>query len=369
MTELGPLPRVDRSGRLADVPSDGFDGLVLVEDAAHIRWATGFGGSTSSLLVDPASRRGHLIVDPRYVERAENEVAECGAEVDVVPRGADLDRTIAALAGGRTIGIDPGATTIARLRRLSDVARTAEHSSRLSDMRRVKSPAEIEIMGRAAAIATEALLSVVDEGLAGRSEREIRSRLDSRMLSLGADAPAFTTIVASGARAARPHHEAGDDVVDRNDMVIVDMGAEVGGYRSDMTRVVVVGEPGVERRRMLETVREAQAEGVATVRAGVAGAGVDAAVRAVFAAAGCESEFLHGTGHGVGISIHETPVLGPRCEEVLRSGEVVTVEPGLYRVGVGGVRIEDLVVVGADGCRNLTLAPKELSCPRSRPTT
>ena len=163
--------------------------------------------------------------------------------------------------------------------------------------------------------------------------------------------------------------EAGDDVVDRNDMVIVDMGAEVGGYRSDMTRVVVVGEPGVERRRMLETVREAQAEGVATVRAGVAGAGVDAAVRAVFAAAGCESEFLHGTGHGVGISIHETPVLGPRCEEVLRSGEVVTVEPGLYRVGVGGVRIEDLVVVGADGCRNLTLAPKELSCPRSRPTT
>ncbi len=371
MTVAGPIPRVDRSGRLADLRVEGFDGFVLVEEGSHIRWATGFGGSASSLLVDPETGRGHLIVDARYAERADVEVSACGADVDVVRRGPgdDLDRTIAGLAGSRPVGVDPGSTTLARMRRLSAVARVVEHSPPFADLRRVKSHEEIEIMGRAAAIATEALLSVVDEGLAGRSERDIRSRLDARMLSLGADGPAFTTIVAAGVRAARPHHEAGDDTVEANDMVIVDMGAEVGGYRSDMTRVIVVGEPGIERRRMLETVREAQAMGVVAVRAGATGAGVDAEVRRVFSAAGCESEFVHGTGHGVGISIHETPILGPRCEEVLRSSEVVTVEPGLYRVGVGGVRIEDLVVVGADGCRNLTLAPKELSCPRSRPTT
>jgi Xaa-Pro aminopeptidase len=189
------------------------------------------------------------------------------------------------------------------------------------------------------------------------------------MLELGADGPAFTTIVASGPRAARPHHEAGEARVSPDDLVIIDMGAEVDGYRSDMTRVVEVGNPGAERSAMLASVRRAQAAGVAGVRAGVVGAEVDRAVRRVFASDGCEDEFVHGTGHGVGIDIHEAPVLGPRCEAVLREGEVVTVEPGLYRVGVGGVRIEDLVVVGANGCRNLTLAPKELSCPRSRPTT
>jgi len=365
------LPRINRTGRVGAVRNVDACDLLLLESSADIRWSTGFGGSVSSLLLDPGTARGHLLVDARYVERAEAEVGAASAEVDVVAvapqRG--VDRMLADLAAGRTIGVDPHTTTLARMRRLAAVVAVTEASSPLADLRRVKSHEEIAVMELAAAIATEALLSVVSDGLAGRTEREIRSRLDAKMLELGADGPAFATIVAAGPRAARPHHEAGDDRVAADDMVVIDMGAEIGGYRSDMTRVVGVGHPDAERAGMLATVSEAQASGVSTVRAGVVGSEVDSAVRQVLAAAGCESEFVHGTGHGVGIDIHETPVLGPRCDAVLREGEVVTVEPGLYRVGVGGVRIEDLVVVGADGCRNLTLAPKELSCPRSRPTT
>jgi Xaa-Pro aminopeptidase len=365
------LPRVDRAGRLAGLATGEPCDLLLFESSPDIRWATGFGGSTAALLVDPLLGRARLLVDARYVERAEADVLASRADVEVVAVGSDrgLDATLAALAGGRVIGLNPGTTTLSRMRRLAAVVQVTEASSCLADVRRRKSPEEIAVMAFAASVATDALLSVVADGLAGRSEREIRSRLDGRMLEFGADGPAFTTIVASGPRAARPHHEAGDDRVVGDDVVIVDIGAEVGGYRSDMTRVVQVGNPDPERSRMLEIVRAAQAAGVASVRAGVVGSDVDAAVRRVFAGADCESEFIHGTGHGVGLEIHENPILGPRCDAVLREGEVVTVEPGLYRVGVGGVRIEDLVVVGADGCRNLTPAPKELSCPRSRPTT
>lgn len=357
---------MDRSGRIESVSWTSGCDVLLLEDRDDIHWMTGFSGSIASLLIDGSNSSAYLLVDARYVERASDEVSSAGAHVEVVvpDAGRSVDEMLTVLSGGRAVGLDGSRTTLARARRLATSMTTLEVEHNVADLRRVKSAAEAALMAEAARIATDALLAVVADGLSGRTERAIRGRLDSLMIAMGADEPAFPTIVASGPRAARPHHEAGDDVVSDDDMVIVDMGARVQGYRSDMTRTVRVGNPGHECSEMFSLVLQAQQAGVEAVRAGVVGFEVDAAARRVFRAAGREDEFVHGTGHGVGLAIHETPILGPRCEMALLDGEVVTVEPGLYRVGVGGVRIEDLVVVGLDGCTTLTLAPKELSCPR-----
>ncbi len=175
---------------------------------------------------------------------------------------------------------------------------------------------------------------------------------------MGADGPGYDTIVASGPNSSRPHHAAGGRRIERGDLVIIDVGAAVDGYRSDMTRTFVIGEPDAEQAEMSRLTTEAQAVGVAAVRATVTGDEVDAAAREVIAAAGRADQFVHGVGHGLGLEIHEVPfLLGSKV--ALRAGQVVTVEPGVYRPGFGGVRVEDTVVVTADGCRTLTHHPKD----------
>jgi Xaa-Pro aminopeptidase len=236
-------------------------------------------------------------------------------------------------------------------------------------MARVKTPEELGMIERAATIADESLAVVLSHGIIGLTEKELRDRLDDEMARRGSDSPSFPTIVATGPNGFHPHHVPTDSVVDEGDMVVIDMGATVGGWMSDMTRTVRVGTTSAELEEMHVLVRAAQEAGLAAVRPGVTGREVDEAVRAVFRAAGVEHEFVHGTGHGVGTVIHEQPILNRSCETALMEGEVVTVEPGLYREGVGGVRIEDLVVVTTTGCRILTRTPKELSCPPSAPTT
>ena len=234
---------------------------------------------------------------------------------------------------------------------------------------RVKSPAQLALIEQSARIADEALTNVLSHGLVGLSEIEIAMRLDSEMERLGSHGVSFPTIVATGAGAAEPHHEPGNVTVKTGDMVVIDMGASVDGWRSDMTRTVRTGDADPRLVEMFSLVRAAQEAGLSSVRPGVTGAAVDEAVRAVFRDAGVEDLFIHGTGHGVGLVIHEFPILNRTCETELLEGEVVTVEPGLYREGVGGVRIEDLVVVTATGYRTLTHTPKELSCLRSARTT
>lgn len=236
-------------------------------------------------------------------------------------------------------------------------------------MARVKSIVELGCIERAARIADDALAAVLDLGLVGLSEQEIRNRLDREMSLRGSESPSFPTIVATGRNGVHPHHEPTETVVAAGDMVVIDMGATVEGWMSDMTRTVRAGSVSAELEEMHALVHEAQRAGLAAVRPGAVGRDIDEAVRAVFRSAGVEHEFVHGTGHGVGTVIHEQPILNRSCEAELMEGEVVTVEPGLYREGVGGVRIEDLVVVTAQGCRILTKTPKELSCPPSAPTT
>jgi Xaa-Pro aminopeptidase len=340
---------------------------VLVLRTEDIRWLTGFTGGTSQLLVHRKSQSATLFVDGRYVERAHSEIQRSGAPVDVclIDSRDGVDVAIASRCGGKEVEIDLSHITAARWKSLGEKLPLVARSTALDDLRRVKDQWEIDIMATAAKIADDALLSVIEDGICGSTEKQVRNRLDALMREKGADNVGFDTIVATGANGARPHHEPSDAVIEAGHGVVIDFGAELDGYRSDMTRTIQVGEWSLEYQHMYDTVREAQFAGVRAVTAGVAGSQVDAAVRSIFAREGLEHEYVHGTGHGIGLYIHEEPILSPRCSAVLQANEVVTVEPGLYRGGVGGVRIEDQVVVTGTECRILTLSPKELSCPRS----
>lgn len=340
--------------------------FVLVLRQQDIRWLTGFTGGTSQLLIDRENKSGLLLVDGRYFARAQQEIHTSGAAIEVVC--TDSTRSafdVFASLGVTSLGTHPRHITAEHARLLVDAVEVVDEGDHLDELRRVKNASEIALMARAASIADTALLSVVADGLMGKTERQVRNRLEFLMREGGADRPSFDTIVATGANGASAHHEPTDAVIDAGHGVVIDMGAEIDGYRSDMTRTVLVGDVSSEYRQMWDLVREAQTAALQVVRDGAEGSAVDAAARAVFRRAGVEHEFVHGTGHGIGLYIHESPIFSPRCTAVLRSDEVVTVEPGLYRGGVGGVRIEDQVVVTDSHCRILTLSPKELSCPQS----
>ena len=239
--------------------------------------------------------------------------------------------------------------------------------------RRSKDDHEIALIERACSIADAALAEVAPmlaDPPPGLTEAEVRNRLEMRMRELGASGPSYETIVATGpVNAALPHHRPTATVIERGHTVVIDVGALVDGYHSDMTRTFVVGEPSTRQREWYELVLAAQLAGLAAVRPGVTGAELDAACREVIAAAGMADLFVHGTGHGVGLLIHEDPYANRVSDAVLQVGDVVTVEPGVYRGDFGGIRIEDLVVVTSDGCRVLTTSPKDSPCPPSPPTT
>jgi Xaa-Pro aminopeptidase len=335
-----------------------------------IRWLTGFSGSTAVLLIDRRDGTGHLVVDGRYLERAEEEILRSASPttIHLITGAASVDEVVASIVGNEQVAVDGAHITAAQLIRLQEKMSVVLEETMLDQLRRVKDSSEIELIDTAAQIAAHALTTLLEDGLIGRTERDIRHQLDHLMRIGGADDVGFDTIVATGANAARPHHEPSEARIEDGHMVVIDFGAELQGYRSDMTRTVCVGNVSSELRTMFEIVREAQAAGVSAVHAGVVGSEIDRAVRKVFAREGVEHEYVHGTGHGIGLFIHEPPIFSPRCEMVLGVNEVVTVEPGLYRKGVGGVRIEDLVVVGDKSCRILTNTPKDLICPRSPQT-
>lgn len=353
--------------RVGRIRAENSSSLLLFLDRYDIAWACGFAGSTGSLLVDADRSNGWCVVDGRYVERAEAEIGATGEPVEVVAlkAGESPDECIARIAGSREVAVDPGEVTMARFESLGVHCSISTGASNVRDLRRVKDSGEVNAISEAARIADHALQSVVADGLCGRTESEIRHRLDYEMKRSGADDVSFPTIVASGPNAARPHHEPGPREVEPSDMVIIDMGAQVRGYRSDMTRTVAVGHVPPELRVMYRAVAEAQSAAIDSIKPGVEGRAVHAAARAVFEREQVAHEYLHSTGHGVGLVIHEAPILGPACTMTLREGEVVTAEPGLYRRGVGGVRIEDLLLVTSGSSRTLTLTPKELSCPPS----
>jgi Xaa-Pro aminopeptidase len=236
--------------------------------------------------------------------------------------------------------------------------------------RRTKDEAEIARIAAACRIADQALAEIAPRLGDGLTEAEVRNELEVRMRQLGASGPSYETIVASGpTNAALPHHRPTDRRIETGDTVIIDVGALVDGYHSDMTRSYVAGPPDSDQQYAYDVVLQAQVAGVAAVRAGLSARELDAVCRDAITAAGYGDWFTHGTGHGVGLLIHEDPFAGRTSDAILQVGDVVTVEPGLYREGFGGIRIEDLVVVTSDGCRVLTASPKGSPCLPSPPTT
>lgn len=351
------------NGRLDAVRRLGFD-WVLLTDHSDVRWASGFGGSSGWFLV--GTHGAYLVTDARYTDRA---VDETGGSVEVITTSPDLDRwrTIARLNGARPVAIRATAVTVDDADRLR-TAGVEIVKADIATLRRSKDEHEIATIRRAASIADQALSDVVSMIDVGVTELDVRDELDHRMRRLGADGPSYDTIVAAGVRhAAVPHHHPTSYRFVDGDPVVIDVGALVDGYHSDMTRTFVVGEPRPDFRKWYDAVAEAQAIGLAALRAGVPCREIDRSVRGRL---GDDARwFVHGTGHGVGLDIHEDPFLNGSSTAILSDGDVVTVEPGLYRVGLGGVRIEDLVVVRSNGADVLTTFPKELQCLPSPPTT
>lgn len=350
-------------GRLRTGLADlGLDGL-LVCDLANVRYLSGFTGSNAMLLV--GEDLTVFLTDGRYEQQAEDELAsDVEFDLVVVRRG-----TLAAMAqraegefAGATVGFESSHLTYSQWQRLSDAAPSVDWEAvtgAVEGLRAVKDTEEIGALQRAAEIAAEALRTTLSLVKPGASEVEIASELEYRMLALGAERPAFESIVASGERTALPHATTGRRRVGEGDLLLCDFGARWQGYRSDLTRTFVIGTPTRLQSQRYELVLAAQRAAIERMGPGVLGSEVDGAARQVFARAGVESHFMHSTGHGLGLEIHEGPRLGKESEARLESNMVVTVEPGLYFPGWGGIRIEDDFVVGEDRPRSLTDLEKE----------
>ncbi|MQA72821.1 MAG: M24 family metallopeptidase [Solirubrobacterales bacterium] len=357
-----------RADRLAEVVAgEGLDQLIVgdlvrpgdssPDASASARWLTGFTGTSALAIVGPRARM--FITDFRYTERAEREVDGAFERVTASSR---LLPELASHLEGR-VGFDDAATSVASLgkleEKLADGIELVATTGLVERLRRQKDEGEQEAIAEAARLADEVYESVLAPGLAGRSERQVARAAEARIRELGGE-PSFPAIVAAGSNGALPHAEPSEREIASGELVVWDMGAKLDGYCSDCTRTFAVGEPGGEARDVYELVRRAQAAGLDAVRAGVGGAEADEVARALIRDAGHGERFGHGLGHGVGLEIHESPRLGPRSEDELLAGDVVSVEPGVYVGGSFGVRIEDLVVVTEDACRNLSTLPKEL---------
>jgi Xaa-Pro aminopeptidase len=346
---------------------------LLVSTPSNIRWLTSFGGSLGWVVVAP--NRCALITDGRYAERATADLTAAGlaGTVDVVvgtTRPQIREHVVAVAGTEHPVRAEADHLTHAQWLDLAADLDLQPDDATITGLRRVKDGGELARIAHAAAIADTALTEVAPMLAARPSEADVRDELEYRMHRAGADGPSYDTIVASGPdNAARPHHHTGRRTVVEGDTVIIDVGALVDGYHSDMTRSFVVGEPTLEQAAIYELVLEAQLAGLDAVRAGATASAVDAACRGIVADRGYREWYLHGTGHGVGLDIHEDPFASPVSTAELLVGDVVTVEPGLYRGGFGGFRIEDLVEVTADGGRRLTHLAKDTPCLPSPPTT
>jgi Xaa-Pro aminopeptidase len=352
-----------RAGRLAALVEERELDALLVGDLLNVRYLTGFTGTNAAVLI--GSGRRAFLTDFRYVERAERQITA----YDVVRGRDDLLASVAELAGewgARRIGFEDTHMTVrahAKLAgRVAEVGELVPASGLVEQLRAVKDDDEIAAVRRSAELADEVyrwLLS--DHGLVGHTEHEVALALERRAKDLGADGLSFPPIVAAADNGALPHAEPRRDAtIPRDTLVVVDLGCVRDSYCSDCTRTFATGDIGEEAREVYELVRSAQAAALAAVRAGADVRAVDAVARDLIAGKGRAEQFGHGLGHGVGLEIHEAPRLAPSGEGELETGNVVTVEPGVYVPGRFGVRIEDLVVVGPTGPEVLTSLSKDL---------
>jgi Xaa-Pro aminopeptidase len=350
-----------RRTRAQDMVSELGADAVLVTAAPNVRYLTGLASSNAALLL-PADGAGILATDSRYALAAERDAPDLELLTERFIEGRLAAE--AARRGVRTLAFEAHEMTVERHAQVTAGAEgvtTVPFGRKIEELRMVKDQSELELLAAACRISAQALADVLPRIRPGLSERALASLLDYRMTQLGADRPSFETIVASGPNGAIPHHSPTDRPLRRGDLVTMDFGALYEGYHADMTRTVAVGEPAGWQRDIYDLVAEAQRTGVEAVEAGAEAAAVDAAARDVIEAAGHAEHFKHGLGHGVGLEIHEAPMLGYAATGRLMDRVPVTVEPGVYLPGKGGVRIEDVLVVTAGGgARILTSTTREL---------
>lgn len=344
-------------GALAE--RDDLDAL-LVTGPANVRYVSGFTGTNGTLLI--SERTAQLFTDFRYTTQASEqspgfEVVDGGSE----PR-ARLADAIAML--GR-VGFDDAEMRVKNHAALNEMldgrGELIAASGEVERLRAVKDQHEIEAIARAALIADGIYTALAGEGLIGRSEKDVAWRIEELAREGGADGLSFPPIVASGAHGALPHAEPRDVAIERDQLVVLDLGVIVGGYCSDCTRTFATGALSARAEAVYELVLEAQLAALDAVSGGAECKAVDHIARSVIERGGHGEKFGHSLGHGVGVEVHELPTLSSRSEDVLAAGNVVTIEPGIYLEGEFGVRIEDLVVVGDGAPRVLTPYPKALT--------
>jgi Xaa-Pro aminopeptidase len=347
---------VERADRLAKLVAEQGLERMLVTNLVNVRYLTGFTGTNGACVCGPRDRA--FLTDFRYIERAASEIG--GWELVAV--SVEWMTGLAERLSGRC-GFEDQHLSVRGLRELTEKAPEGaelEPAGGLTEqLRRIKDDDELKAIGEAAKLADEVYEWTIDQGLAGKTEVEVARAAEAKIRELGGE-PAFPPIVAAGANGAMPHAEPGDREIGNGEMLIFDMGAQLNGYCSDCTRTFAVGKPSGEATEIYELVRDAQAKSLDAVAAGATGVEVDGVARTIISAANHGDHFGHGLGHGVGLEVHEAPRLSQRSEDVLESGEVVTVEPGVYVPAKLGVRIEDLVIVTDDGHENLSSLPKEL---------
>jgi Xaa-Pro aminopeptidase len=347
-----------RGDRLAALLAEDELDCLLVSDLTNVRYLTGFSGTNAALVVSAEERL--FLTDFRYVERAEAEVSP---DFERMPAGRELLKDLAPRLRGRA-GFDDEHLSVKAHRQLSEVVgervELVPAGGLVERLRAVKDEAEVAAMAAAAELADSIYAYVAERGLVGRTEREVAVDLEREMRERGAQDPSFPSIVAAGAHGALPHAEPREVEIPRDTLVVLDLGCRLDGMCSDCTRTFATGELGSLATDVYDLVLNAQLAALDAARVGVPCREVDAAARSLIEEAGRGEQFGHGLGHGVGLEVHEGPRLTKTAEGELRAGNAVTIEPGVYVPGEVGVRIEDLVILGEDGLRNLSAFPKSL---------
>ena len=345
----------------SSLQEQGLDGL-FVTDINNVRYLSGFTGSNGSLLVTP--EKSWFFTDGRYKTQSAEQVQN--AEIEIYSQGAKYAEAIQRALGSASvgkIGFESAKVTVSQLDDMKGYFEGHElvpTKGSVEALRRVKEPEEIDLIKTAAEMADAGFAYIVDRIEVGKTEKELALDLEMFMRTHGAEGVSFELIVAASERSALPHAHPTDQIVEKGRYLLFDLGCVYQGYCSDLTRTVVVGPCDDRHREIYELVARAEMAGLDAIHVGATGGDVDKAARDVIAGAGYGDSFSHSLGHGVGIEVHEEPVLRPEGTDVLAAGNVVTVEPGAYFAGWGGVRVEDLVVVTSSGAEVLSASTKEL---------
>ena len=345
--------------RMADLEVDSF----LVSSSANRRYLSGFTGSSGNLVI--TQTEALLVTDFRYLEQAANESP--GFTVHRMKGGEPWFPDLAADLGLQRVGFEANDLSVAQYRRLvktmeesevDAVVEFEETTGVVEQIRAIKDPQELEFLRRAIQIADDALAAVSSDLQPGMTEKQVSWALHQHMRELGAEGPSFESIVGIGANAALPHHRADDTELKLGEPIVIDMGANYRGYCSDLTRTFLIGESNDKFEHIYGIVLRAQQAAIAAAKPGMTGAELDEIARDVITEAGYGDEFGHGLGHGVGLAVHERPMIVPTSEDQIENGMLFTIEPGIYIPGWGGVRIEDIVLMDEGGATVLTESPK-----------